>query len=105
MSVRSKRYVLALSLPLIAVSRVRAANDSVGFSHETYSEDHSRMQVQTETARVQATLTPWLDFTLREVYDSISGATPIGAPPIQRLKMRDPVTGAPIPPSTITGYT
>src|SRR5690242_8357624 len=95
----------ALSLPCITVSRARATDGSVGFSHETYSEDHSRMEVQTETVRVQATVTPWLDLTVREIYDSISGATPIGAPPIQQLKMRDPRTGAPIPPSSITGYT
>lgn len=63
------------------------------------------MEVQTETARVHATVTPSLDLTIRGVYDSISGATPIGAPPIKDLKMRDPRTGAPIPPSTITGYT
>jgi hypothetical protein len=99
-----------LSLPFIAVSPVRAAaaasaDDSVGFSHETYAEDQGRMQVQTETLRVQKTLTPWLDLTLRQVYDGISGATPIGAPPIQQLRMRDPRTGVPIPPSTITGYT
>jgi hypothetical protein len=88
-----------LSLPFIAVSPIRAAaasaDDSVGFSHETYAEDHARMQVQTETLRVQKTFTPWLDLTLRQVYDGISGATPIGAPPIQQLRMRDPRTAEP----------
>src|SRR5690348_15731405 len=98
-STRSKRCVLALSLPFIAASRARAADGSLGFSHESYSEDHGRMDVQTETLRAQATLTPWLDLTLRGIYDGISGATPIGAPPIQQLKMRDPRTGAAIPPS------
>ena len=104
MSVRSKRCALALSLPLIAVSR-SWADDSVGFSHQTYSEEHGRIQVQTETFRIQKTITPWLDVTLREVYDGISGATPIGAPPIKQLKMRDPFSGTPVPPSSITGYT
>ena len=101
---RSKRWVLALSLPLIGVSRGRA-DDSVGLSHETYAEEHGRIQVQTETLRIEKTITPWLDFTVREIYDAISGATPTGAPPIRRLKMIDPGTGAPIPPSSITGYT
>src|SRR2546421_1677636 len=104
MSVRSRRCALALSLPLIAVSRGRA-DDSVGFSHQTYAEEHGRIQVQTETFRIQKTITPWLDVTLREVYDGISGATPIGAPPIRQLRMRDPFSGTAIPPSSITGYT
>jgi hypothetical protein len=94
----------SLSLPLIAPSRGRA-EDSIGFSHQTYAEEHGRMQVQTETLRVQATITPWLDLTIREVYDGISGATPTGAPRIDQLRMRDPVTGRPIPPSSITGFT
>jgi len=81
------------------------AEDSVGFSHQTYSEEHDRMQVQTETLRIEKTFTPWLDLTFQEVYDGMTGATPIGAPPIEQLKMRDPRTGLPIPPSTITGYT
>ena len=102
--VRSKRWVLALSLPFIGVPRGRA-DDSVGFSHQTYAEEHGRIQVQTETLRVEKTITPWLDFTVREVYDGISGATPTGAPPIKKLKTIDPGTGAAIPPSSITGYT
>ena len=104
MSVRSKRCILALSLPLISVSRARA-DDAVGFSHQTYTEEHGRIQVNTETLRIQKTITPWLDVTLREIYDGISGATPIGAPPIKQLRMRDPFTGRLIPPSSITGYT
>lgn len=103
-SVQSKRWVLAMSLPLIGVSQSRAG-DSVGISHETCAEEHSRIQVNTETLRIEKTITPWLDLTLREVYDGISGATPTGAPAIRQLKMRDPGTGALIPPSTITGYT
>src|SRR2546421_10824268 len=104
MSVRSRRCALALSLPLIAVSRGRA-DDSVGFSHQTYAEEHGRIQVQTETFRIQKTITPWLDVTFREVYDGISGATPIGAPAIRQLRMRDPFSGPPIPPSSTTGFT
>jgi hypothetical protein len=94
----------SLSLPFIASSRSRA-DDSVAFSHQTYAEEHGRMEVQTETLRIQKTITPWLDVTIREIYDGISGATPTGAPPIGRLHMRDPFTGRPIPPSSITGFT
>jgi len=103
-SVRSKRWVLALSLPFVGVSKAYA-DDSVGVSHQTYAEEHGRIQVNTETLRVQKTITPWLDLTVNEVYDGISGATPTGAPPINRLKMRDPASGALIPPSSIVGYT
>ena len=105
-SVRSKRWVLALSLPLPLVGASRGrADDSIGFSHQTYAEEHGRIQVQTETLRIEKTITPWLDLTVREIYDGISGATPTGAPPIRRLKMIDPGTGAAIAPSSITGYT
>jgi hypothetical protein len=103
-SVGSKRWLLALSLPFIGVSRGRA-DDSVGFSHQTYAEEHGRIEVQTETLHIRKTITPWLDVTVREVYDAISGATPTGAPAIRQLKMRDPGTGDAIPPSSITGYT
>jgi hypothetical protein len=96
--------MLALSLPFIAVTRARA-EDSVGVSHETYAEEHGRMQVQTETLRVQKTINPWLDLTVREVYDGISGATPTGAPPIRQLRLHDPRTGSAIPPAAITGFT
>lgn len=103
-SSRSKRWVLALSLPLVGVPRSRA-EDYVNFSHQTYAEENGRIQVQTETLSIQKTITPWLDVNVREVYDAISGATPTGAPAIRQLKMRDPGTGAAIPPSSITGYT
>lgn len=56
----SKRWLLALSLPLMAASRSRA-DDSVAFGHQTYAEEHGRIQVQTETLRVQKTITPaWI---------------------------------------------
>jgi len=96
--------MLALALPVVGLSRVRA-DDSVGISHQTYAEEHGRIQVNTETLRIQKTILPWMDVTINEVYDGITGATPTGAPPINRLKMRDPGTGELIPPSSITGYT
>ncbi len=96
--------MLALSLPFVAVPRARG-EDSIGVSHQTYAEEHGRMEVQTETVRVAKTITPWLDLTVRGVYDGISGATPTGAPPIEQLHLRDPRTGSRIPPSSITGYT
>ncbi len=93
-----------MSLRFIGGSQSHA-DDSVGFSHQTYAEEHGRIQVNTETLSVRKTITPSMDFTLHQVYDAISGATPTGAPPIRQLKMRDPASGALIPPSSIVGYT
>jgi len=93
-----------MGLPVLAVAQARADN-SVGYTHESYVEDRGRMTVQTETLRGQVTLTPWLDLTARGVYDGISGATPIGAPPINQLKLVNPLSHFAVPPSTITGFT
>ena len=91
-----------MGLPIVAAQA--RAEDSIGYGHETYSEDHGRMQVQTETVRASATFNPWLDVTIRGVYDGISGATPIGAPAIDQLHLRQPGTHTVIPPATIVGY-
>jgi len=94
MAVRSKRWLFALCAPAIAAARA-AAQESIGFSHESYVEDHDRMQVQTESLRIQKTLTPWLDLRISEVFDAISGATPVGAPAINQLTLHDPRTQRP----------
>jgi hypothetical protein len=43
--------------------------------------------------------------SVRGVYDGISGATPIGAPAINQLTLRQPGTHTPIPDAAITGFT
>jgi len=96
--------MVGASLTLIAAARTWA-EDQVGFLHQSYVEDHSRMTVNTEALRVQYTVAPWLEVTGRGVYDAISGATPTGAPAIDQLKMRKPITHEPIPNSSITGFT
>src|ERR1700722_3113302 len=103
MAARSTRWMLAAGVPIIAAARAHA-EDSIGFSHETYAEDHQRMEVNTESFRVQKTINPWLDLTVRGVYDAISGATPIGAPAIDQLTLRQPGTHIPIPNSQLTGF-
>ncbi len=97
-------FMVGVGLPLLAASRV-AGEDQAGFSHETYLEDQSRMTVNTEAVRVHVTALPWLDITARGVYDAISGATPTGAPAIDQLTLRRPVTHQPVPNAAITGYT
>ena len=102
MAVRSNQWVVAVSLPIVAAQA--HAEDSIGYTHETYSEDHGRMEVQTESIRASARLSPLLDITVRGVYDGISGATPIVAPPIDQLRLRRPGTHELIPPATIVGF-
>jgi Protein of unknown function (DUF3570) len=104
MAARSKRWLFAFCAPAIAAARA-VAQDSIGFSHESYVEDHDRMSVQTESLRIQKTLTPWLDLRVSEVFDAISGATPIGAPAINQLNLHDPRTLDRIPTALITGFT
>jgi hypothetical protein len=52
MSVQSKHWMLALALPFVGVSRAHG-DDSVDISHQTYAEEHGRIQVNTETLRLQ----------------------------------------------------
>jgi len=104
MSIKPTPWAIGIGVPLIAAGQLRA-EDSIGYTHETYAEDHGRMTVQTEYVRAHGTINPTADFTLIGVYDGISGATPIGAPAIDQLTLRDPRTHQPIPPSTITGFT
>lgn len=100
----ANRLMVGASLPLLAATQAHS-EDQVGFAHESYVEDHGRMTVNTETIRVQLTPLPWLDVTARGVYDAISGATPTGAPAIDQLTLRRPVTHEPVPNSAITGFT
>jgi len=104
MPIGSNRWMLGASVPLLAVAQGRG-DDSIGYAHEAYVEDHGRMNVQTDTVRAHVTLSPTADFTLRGVYDGISGATPIGAPAINQLTLINPRTHSPVPPATITGFT
>lgn len=94
---------MGVGVPLLAAAQARG-DDQIGYVHESYVEDHGRMSVETETVRLQLTLTPWLDVTARGVYDAISGATPIGAPAIDQLTLQQPKTHTPVPNSAITGF-
>lgn len=104
MASKSNPWLASMGLPILAVAQCRA-EDSIGYAHETYAEDHGRMTVQTDSLRVHSTITSGFDLTFRGVYDGISGATPIGAPAIDQLTLKNPHTHESIPPSTLTGYT
>src|SRR5579871_3105851 len=102
MAIGKKQLVLGAGVPLMAVAQSRA--DDIGYAHEAYVEDHGRMTVQSDSVRVHSTINPMLDVTFRGIYDGISGATPIGAPAINQVRLTDPRTHQPIPPATIAGY-
>src|SRR6185437_3530905 len=100
----ANRRMVGVSLPILTAAQARG-DDQVGYVHESYVEDHGRMSVNTDTFRVQKTIAPWLDVNARLIYDAISGATPTGAPAIDQLTLRRPVTHTPVPTSAITGFT
>lgn len=57
------------------------AEDHVDYKFETYDEERNRIQVQTHSAFFEADLGSQVRASGEFVYDSISGATPTGAPP------------------------
>lgn len=79
-------------LPLLLLARAHA-EDQVGYRHDYYQEQDGRVGVNSDAALVQKILTPWLELKADFVYDAISGATPIGAPPADTITLRDPMTG------------
>src|SRR3954470_11895596 len=99
----ANRWMVGVGVPILAAVQARG-EDQIGFSHQTYVEDHNRMTVNTEAVRLQLALSPTMDVTVRGVYDAISGATPTGAPAIDQLTLRHPVTHEPVPNSSITGF-
>ena len=63
------------------LSRVQAQEDTTGYRHEWYQEDKDRISVETDTFDFDVALGPKVRATGQMVFDSISGATPTGAPP------------------------
>lgn len=72
---------VALTLPLLRMSRAAGVDDELGFRYGSYNEDDSRINVTTETAAFNIGLSDNVRLTGNLVVDSISGATPTGAPP------------------------
>ncbi len=72
---------LALALALILrYAQPARAEDTVAYRYEDYQEDAGRVRVHTQTAYFETTLDPRIAVKGEFVYDSISGATPTGAP-------------------------
>lgn len=72
--------VLAILLALLPLRRAAAA-DRLDFKTMYYQEDNDRIRVITPTALYEVDLTPTLTLKIEGIYNSISGATPTGAPP------------------------
>jgi len=78
---RRLALTLAVLLFLVRLSRVNAQDNTSGYRHEWYAEDNDRIKVETDTFNIDMALGPKVRATGQLVFDSISGATPTGAPP------------------------
>jgi Protein of unknown function (DUF3570) len=80
-----RRQVLALTvavaLPLLRVSRAFGDENVVGYRKGYYQEDNNRIHVSTDTWQFDVGLRDNIRVSGEVVVDSISGATPNGAPP------------------------
>jgi hypothetical protein len=72
--------ILALALRLIQPEKLSAEN-RIEYRYEDYGEDNHRMRVQTHSALFDTSISPQFALKGSFVYDGISGASPIGAPP------------------------
>lgn len=75
-------FVWSLAWPLLRASRALAQQeDHVGYRHELYQEDNNRIHVDTDSVLFDLGLSSHVRLNGDLVVDSISGATPTGAPP------------------------
>ena len=72
---------LMIALHLLPVARSRAQNHA-DYRYELYKEESGRIQVQSHAVLGEVEAAQWLSLKAQFVYDSISGATPTGAPPL-----------------------
>ena len=70
---------IALLLQFLCGTRARG-EDHADYRFEYYSEENGRIQVATQGILFEQMLAPWAKLRGKAVYDSISGATPTGAP-------------------------
>jgi uncharacterized protein DUF3570 len=77
----SLAIILAFVLIAARVGRVLAQENDLGYRHEFYREDGDRMSIDTDSFLLDAKLNSHVRVVGTYVIDTISGATPIGAPP------------------------
>jgi hypothetical protein len=73
--------IVALILPTMRMSRAVGVDDEAGYQYDYYKEDAGRMAVSTSQFDWDIGLDEHVRVTGSAVIDSISGATPSGAPP------------------------
>ncbi len=73
---------LAFGLCLVPFANSYGENH-VDYRFEDYAEDDGRIHVRTHGLLFETELKAWLSLKGNFIYDGISGATPIGTPPIQ----------------------
>jgi hypothetical protein len=78
---RKQSLALAALLPLLPVRRAEG-EERVDLKALYYKEDGNRMQVFAPSVNFEKEITPTLTIKIQGVYNSISGATPTGAPPV-----------------------
>lgn len=76
-----KVATLCTLLQLASLTRTRG-EDRIDYRYEDYSEENGRIHIQTHGVYFDKTIKPWLSIKGNYINDSISGATPTGAPPI-----------------------
>ena len=81
---RTATVAISLALQLLPLRRTDAAEDRVDFKLMWYQEDNDRMKVMTPAVLYQGEFDPTLSIKIQGVYNSISGASPTGAPPISK---------------------
>lgn len=79
---RPESLALYASLPLLALPCRARAESRLDYRYEDYQEDAGRIAVSTQGAYFGTDFTTWLALRGNFIYDSISGATPTGAPPL-----------------------
>ena len=72
---------VALTLPLLRISRALGQEDEIGYRRSYYQEDDNRISVTTDVVQFDVGLKDNVRLTGNFVIDAISGATPTGAPP------------------------
>lgn len=76
-----RSFTMSVVLRLLHPSNAKA-EDHVDYKFEDYNEEHGRIQVLTHSAFFEKSLSSAVTARGELVYDSISGATPTGGPPI-----------------------
>ena len=73
--------ILALTLLVVRMGRASGEENQVGYRHEFYREDEDRMSIDTDSLLLDIGLASHVRVKGTYVIDTISGATPMGAPP------------------------